>query len=324
MGRWTSLVFFVRKKDAGLRMVIDYRRLNKQTVKEGFPMPDIDQILDNMGGASWYSTLDAASGYWRVPMAEDSIEKTGFITRWGAYEWLVMAFGMTSAGYTFQKLMMQLLAPYLGHFAWVFIDDIIIYSRSLEEHLEHLRIVFDVCRTANLRLRLEKCQFAKRSVEYLGHLVSSEGLQPSPRNIRKALDMSTPTNVNQVRSYLGTVSYFRRFVMDYATLAEPFTRLLKKDVAFVWGKEQQDAFDILKNKLTSPPILSYPDQELVQVLTTDASTKGLGAVLSQMPRDKPEQEQVVAYASRALRGPELNYATTHQEALAVVWAAQQV
>lgn len=322
-GKWSSPVFFVKKKDGSLRLVIDYRRLNKLTVKDSFPLPHIDDLLDSLGGARWFSTLDAASGYWQVPLADDAIEKTGFVCKYGTYEWLVTPFGLTSAGETYQRMMTTILAPFIGDFVYVFIDDVIVWSRTLEEHVEHLRKVFEVCNNVNLRLRREKCSFARRQVEYLGHIVSAEGLRPGTRNVEKALAMTSPKNASDVRSFLGMTGYFRRFISGYATIAEPLTKLLRKEATFVWEKEQAEAFEKLKAALTSPPILAFPDSAKLQILTTDASGRGIGAVLSQAQDEDSNDEQVVAYASRVLRGPELKYAITHMEALAVVWGVRK-
>lgn len=322
-GKWSSPVFFVKKKDGSLRLVIDYRRLNKLTVKDSFPLPHIDDLLDSLGGARWFSTLDAASGYWQVPLADDAIEKTGFVCKYGTYEWLVTPFGLTTAGETYQRMMSTILAPFIGEFVYVFIDDVIVWSRTLEEHVEHLRKVFEVCNSVNLRLRRDKCSLARRQVEYLGHIVSAEGLRPGARNVEKLLAMRKPNNTSDVRSFLGMTGYFRRFIPDYATVAEPLTKLLKKEATFVWEEEQALAFEKLKVVLTSPPILAFPDSDKLQILTTDASGRGIGAVLSQVQDEDSNDEQVVAYASRVLRGSELKYSITHMEALAVVWGVRK-
>lgn len=322
-GRWTSPVFFVRKKDGSLRLVVDYRRLNEITIKDAYPLPHIDDLLGSMGGATWFSTLDAASGYWQIPVAEDSIERTGFVTSQGTFEFTTMPFGLTSAPSTFQRCMNSLLAPYLGLFVYVFIDDIIIFSRTYERHLEHLEFVFATCRAANLRLKYKKCKFARSSVEYLGHVVSNQGLLPSPYNTQKLQMMAPPTSIDGVRSFLGMANYYKRFVPEFAEVAAPIIRLLRKENPFVWTQEHDAAFNHIKTVLMSPPLLAFPDREQVQVLTTDASGVALGAVLSQSPQGTSDGETVIAYESRILRGPELRYSAVHQEALAVVWAVQK-
>lgn len=319
-GKWTSPILFVKKKDGTLRLCVDYRKLNDITIKDAFPLPNIDELLDSVGGAHYFSTLDAASGYWQIPLAKDSIPKSGFTTKWGTYTWQAMPFGLCSAPQTFQRAVTSILAPYIEDFVYVFIDDIIIFSKSLEEHKVHLAKVFQACQAANLRLKRSKCVFGRKQVEYLGHVISSEGLLPNQRNTEKILNMPEPKSVKDVKVWLGTTGYYRRHIKGYAQIARPLTKLLRKDSVFTWGEEQQSAFDALKKALISPPVLSYPDRNQVQILTTDASTHGLGAVLSQSPTGDAKDERVIAYASRSLQGSEYNYAVTHLEALAVVWA----
>lgn len=231
-----------------------------------------------------------------------------------------MPFGLCSAPQTFQRAVTNILTPYIDDFVYVFIDDIIIFSKSLEDHKVHLEKVFQACRAANLRLKKSKCVFARTEVEYLGHVISAEGLLPNQRNTEKILKMPEPKSSKDVKVWLGTTGYYRRHIKGYAQVARPLTKLLKKDMVFIWGQEQGLAFEALKNALITPPILAYPDRNQVQILTTDASTHGLGAVLSQSPTGDSKDERVIAYASRSLRGSENNYAATHLEALAVVWA----
>lgn len=321
-GQWTSPILFVKKKDGSLRLCVDYRKLNDITVKDAFPLPNIDELLDSVGGARYFSTLDAASGYWQIPLAADSIAKSGFTTKWGTYTWQAMPFGLCSAPQTFQRAVTNILSPYIGDFVHVFIDDIIVCSKDLDEHAVHLAKVMEACQSANLRLKRSKCVFGLSQVEYLGHVITGDGLLPNERNTEKIMKMPIPRNTKEVKTWLGTTGYYRRHIKGYAQVARPLTRLLKQDVAFVWDKEEQLAFDTLKNALTSPPILAYPDRNQVQILTTDASTRGLGAVLSQSPTGDAREERVIAYASRSLRDSEERYAATHLEALAVVWAVE--
>ncbi|CEJ05159.1 hypothetical protein RMCBS344292_19107 [Rhizopus microsporus] len=322
-GTWSSPCFFVKKKDGSLRLVIDYRRLNKITIKDNFPLPIIDTLLDSLSGAQIYSTLDAASGYWQVPMQEESICKTGFVTPQGTFEFLVMPFGLTSAPATFQRMMLNLLGEYVGKFIHVFIDDVICYSQSPEEHIKHLQLVFNKCRQHNLRLKFKKCTFGARQVEYLGHTISGEGISPHNHNVDKIFAFKTPRNADDVRSFLGTTGYYRRFINNYAMVSAPLTRLLKKNVRFQWSQEEEDAYQSLKNALTSAPLLAYPDRQQVQILTTDASSKGISAILSQAPQDDLQNEKVISYNSRTLRDAERNYATVHLEALAIVWGVSK-
>lgn len=322
-GQWTSPIFFVKKKDGQLRLVVDYRKLNERTIKDAYPLPQIDNLLDSMGGACFFSTLDAASGYWQIPMSKEASERSGFVCPFGTFTWNVMSFGLTSAPSTFQRTMNTILQAFIGKFVYCFIDDIIIFSRTMEEHEKHLRLVFEACDKANLRLKYEKCSFGQSSVEYLGHVVSDQGLLPTTRNVNKILDMPAPRNVDGVRSFLGLSGYYRRFVPQYAHILAPVSSLLKKGTDFSWGPEQEEAFNSIKKIMTSPPILAFPDRTQVQILTTDASGVGIGAILSQSPDGSEEQETVIAYESRVLRGAEKRYSAVHQEALAVCWAVDK-
>lgn len=322
-GIWTSPIFFVRKKTGELRLVIDYRQLNAKTVKDAYPLPHLDDLLGSMAGAQVFSTLDAASGYWQIPLAQEAIELSGFVTKYGTFEFTVMPFGLTSAPVCFQRTMTSILGPFIGKFVFVFIDDIIIFSSSVEEHVEHLRQVLQVCDQAGLRLKRAKCEFARTYVEYLGHIVSNEGLLPSPNNVVKIRKMQAPRNVDQVRSFIGMVNYYRRHIPECAQLLHPISQLMRRKGRFYWGPDQEAAFTHIKILLTGPPILSYPDREQVPILTTDASGEALGAILSQSPDGSDNEETVIAYESRVLRGPELAYAAVHQEALAIVWAVHK-
>ncbi|CDH61220.1 retroelement pol polyprotein [Lichtheimia corymbifera JMRC:FSU:9682] len=200
-GQWTSPIFFVKKKDGQLRLVVDYRKLNDRTIKDAYSLPQIDNLLDSMGGACVFSTLDAASGYWQIPLSKEASERSGFVCPFGTFTWNVMSFGLTSAPSTFQRTMHTILQRFIGKFVYCFIDDIIIYSRSMSEHQEHLRLVFEACDKANLRLKYSKCSFGQKSVEYLGHVVSDQGLSPTARNVSKILEMPPPRNVEEVQDF---------------------------------------------------------------------------------------------------------------------------
>ncbi|KAG2228411.1 hypothetical protein INT48_007457, partial [Thamnidium elegans] len=261
-GKWTSPIFFVSKKGTKkLRLVVNYTLLNAKTVKDDYPVPHIEEVLDSLAGAIVFTTLDAASGFWQVEIDENSREKTGFVCKYGTYIFNVVAFGLTNGPSCFQRLMNSLLHKYLGKFVYIFIDDILIYSRNEKEHEEHLKLVFEACMEGNLRLRMAKCQFGKSHVEYLGHDVGARGLQPADSNVKRILELKEPKSCDEVRSLLGTTGYYRRFIEDYAGKAEPLTRLLKKNVPFEWTSKQQDAFNYLISTLMSPPILSFPIRE---------------------------------------------------------------
>ncbi|KAG1324234.1 hypothetical protein G6F57_014807 [Rhizopus arrhizus] len=225
-GAYSSPCFFVKKKDGSRRMVLDYRKLNQMTVSNAYPLPLIAELLDSLGGAKFFTTMDMAFGYWQVPMAEDSIEKTGFVTKKGIYEFLVMPFGLTSAPSTFQAMMNSILGEYIGKFCLVFIDDVLIFGGdSLTEHGALVEKVLIKCKEAGLKLKKKKCSWGQSSVSYLGHEVTSDGLKPSDHNVNKIVNFDTPKNVGEVRSYLGLCSYYRAFCPNFASVAAPLQKL---------------------------------------------------------------------------------------------------
>ncbi|KAG2228401.1 hypothetical protein INT48_007616, partial [Thamnidium elegans] len=323
-GKWSAPIFFVPKKDSKkLRLVVNYSALNAKTIKDGYPLPHIEEVLNALAGAKYFSTLDAATGFWQIAMAEDSIEKTGFVTKFGTFIFKVMPFGLTGAPACYQRAMSTLLNDFIGVFVYIFIDDILVFSKDEESHINHLQKIFEVCKANNLRIRKEKCQFNRNKVVYLGHEVGEKGIQPAEGNLKKIVKLKEPTNKDDVRSLLGATGYFRRFIMDYASRAEPLTKLLKKTNSFEWTDKQQDAFNYLISSLMSPPVQTFPIREYVKIITTDASYKGLGAILSQSPTGTDEEETVISYASKSINHANLNYTVTHLEALAIVWAVNR-
>ena len=319
---WASAIVLVRKKDGSLRICVDYRHLNSVTKSDTFPLPRIDDLLDQLGNSKYFTTLDLAAGYWQIRVADDSIEKTAFVTSNGLFEFRVMPFGLTNAPAVFQRLMQRVLSGLNKEeepsFVVVYIDDILIFSRTMEEHLHHISLVLDRLQSAGLKLKASKCHFIRKQVEFLGHLITPRGLLPNPGKVSAVADFPVPSSVTQVRQFVGLASYYRRFIHNFAKLAGPLHRLTKKDVEFRWSNECQEAFDALKNKLVEAPVLVYPNFSMEFVLETDASYRGLGAVLSQRLED--HKLHPVAFASRALANPEKNYAVTELETLAVVWA----
>ena len=303
------------------RFCVDYRPLNKVTKTDSNPLPRIDQILESFVGAKWFSNLDLFSGYWQIAMSEKDKEKTAFVTMYGTYEYNVMPFGLCNAPSTFQRLMNKILWKYIGHFAWVYLDDIVIYSRTFEEHLQHLELIFTCLKEASLQINIEKCRFFSRKIHFLGHVISDEGIRPDESKIEKVKNFPTPTNIKQVREFLGLASYYRKFIKDFALIARPLNQLLKNDEEFIWNDERELSFQTLKNCLISYPILRHPDFNRPFYLYTDASGTALGAVLQQF--DDDNKEYVVAYASRGLTTAEKNYFTTEQECLAIVWAVEK-
>ena len=257
-------------------------------------------------------------------MHPEDIDKTAFVTPFGLYEFLVMPFGLSYAPATFQRLMNYILHDYIGIFVNVYLDDIVIHSKgSFEEHIDHLRQVFQTLRRANLKIKLKKCFFCKANIEYLGHIVGQDGIQMDPKKVEKIKNFPVPHDLKSLRGALGLLSYYRKFIKDFSKHANPMNKLLKKETPFVWTEKQQKAFDFLKAQLVKKPILSYPDFELPFIIYTDASGSGLGAVLSQRQKDKKdgkEKEFVISYASRSLSEVESRYPITDKECLAVVWA----
>ena len=319
---WSSPVVMVRKKDGSHRFCVDYRGLNSVTKADTFPLPRIDDLLDQLGKAKYFSTLDLASGFWQIRMEPSSQEKTAFATPHGLYEFRVMPFGLTNAPAVFQRLIQQVLSglnPEDGNdFVTAYIDDILIFSPTLHEHLEHLRKVIERLQDVNLKLKPTKCKFVRGGVDYLGHVITATGLKTNPRLTDAVQEFPRPGNVHDVRRFLGMSSYYRRFIPNFAKVAQPLHQLTAKGVPFDWTKSCESAFVSLKTKLASPPVLAYPCFSKAFTLETDASIQGLGAVLSQVQEDG--KLHPVAYASRALNPSEKNYSVTELETLAVVWA----
>ena len=317
---WSSPVVIVNKKDGTKRFCVDYRKINDVTITDSHPLPRIDELLEQFRVAKWFSSMDLASGYWQIEVKKEDKPKTAFTCSYGLYEFNVMPFGLKNAPPTFQRLMNELFRPYLDEFVVIYIDDILIYSRTFEEHLKHLEIVFKVLKDAGIIVKLKKCKFCESNMEFLGHIVGKDGLRPDPGKIDKIKNLKRPVKVKDVRSVLGLCSYYRKFVKDFSRIAKPLNNLLKKESEFVWKEEHQKAFEMLKKKLIQSPILQYPDYNKEFILITDASGIGLGAVLSQYNDDN--REVVIAYASKSLVGAEQNYPITELECLAVIWAVQ--
>ena len=314
---WASPVTLAKKKSENYRFCIDYRKLNSVTKSDAYPLPRIDELLEKYRTARWFTSLDLAAGYHQVEMMEEDKEKTAFICSQGLFEYNVMPFGLKNAPGTFQRLMDEILKEYIGEFVIVYLDDIMIYSKNFEEHMRHIDKVLDKLKENNMIVKLKKCQFGKRNIEFLGHIVGRDGLKPDEKKIEKIKQIKVPETVTQVRSFLGLCSYYRRFIKDFARIAKPLYHLVKKEVPFEWTNKQQKAFEELKIRLMEKPILDYPDLEKEFILITDASGEGLGAILAQ--KNEEDKEFVIAYASRSLIGAEKNYPITELECLAIFW-----
>jgi hypothetical protein len=307
---YASPAILVRKKDGTWRLCIDYRKLNSQTIKDKFPIPVIEDLLDELNGAAFFSKLDLRSGYHQIRMRPEDIHKTAFRTYFGHFEYLVMPFGLTNAPATFQSLMNNVFAEYLRKFMLVFFDDILVYSKTKEEHLEHLNVVLTKLRAHNLFAKLKKCVFATKQVEYLGHVISEQGVGTDPKKIEAVKAWPLPTNITQLRGFLGLAGYYRRFVKDYGLICRPLHDLLKKD-SFKWTTIQSVAFEQLKTSLVTAPVMALPNFQIPFTLETDASVTGLGAVL--MQQGKP-----IAYFSNALGSKAVAMSTYDKEALAIL------
>ena len=305
-------ILFVQKKDGSLRMCIDYRALNALTVRNRYPLPNIADLLDKFSGAQVFSSLDLASGYHQIRISGEDVPKTAFTTPFGHYEFKVLSFGLTNAPATFQAVMNRMFG-HLHEFCVVYLDDILIFSKTPEEHEKHLETVLQILEREGLYAKLKKCDFNKPELLYLGHLIGRDGIKVDPAKIACIESWPRPANVHEIRSFLGLANYFRRFVMAYSIRAAPLTKLTGKNVKWDWTPECQLAFDGLKFDLTHSPVLISPDTTQPFEVVTDACNTGLGAVLLQNNRP-------VAFESRKFNSAEQRYTTTEQELLASVHA----
>ena len=300
---WMAPAVCVPKKSGEVRLCIDYRELNKRTVKDAYPLPLPDEVQDRLANSSIFLTLDLQNGYWQLPVQSNDCEKTAFCPGpgMGLYQFTRMPFGLTGAPSSFQRLMDHILREF--PFVSRYIDDILIHSLTMELHIHHLKLVLEKLRKANLTLRGRKCKIGQPEVYYLGHVFSKSGMRPDGSKIKAVRDWPQPTDASDIRRFLGLASYYRRYIQNFSDVAAPLSQLTQKGVLFCWSEACERAFLALKTKLTQAPILAYP--QLCQtaspfVLQTDASDVGLGAVLEQ-------DKKVIAYASRTLTKPEKHY-----------------
>ena len=313
---WSAPIVVVKKPDNSIRLCVDYRQLNDVTKKDAFPMPRVDDAIDAMRGARYFSTLDLASGYWQVGLDDDAQLKAAFATPFGFYQWNCMPFGLCNAPATFQRLMSAVLHDLIPTSCLVYLDDIIVFSRTWEEHLSRLRAVFSCLRKAGLKVKPSKCSIVQTSVKYLGHIFSSSGVIPDPAKLSAVSKWPRPSTLTEVRQFLGFVSYYRRFIKDFAKTAAPLYVLTKKHAHFTWPNDAESAFTQLTRCLLSHPVLAYPDPTRSFILDTDASDTAIGAVLSQIDDDGAEHP--LAYASKTLSASQQKYTVTKRELLAVL------
>ncbi|KAJ9525450.1 hypothetical protein QJQ45_003145 [Haematococcus lacustris] len=311
-------VLFVRKKDGSLRLCVDFRALNQQTLKNRYPLPRIDDLLDQLSGAQVFSKIDLRSGYHQIRVAEDDIPKTAFRTRYGHYEFTVLPFGLCNAPATFQQLMNDVFKPHLDDFVLVYLDDILVFSKSAADHERHLHLTLSLLRQHQLCANLAKCAFWLDTVDFLGHIVSAAGIQPDPTKVKAVLDGPAPQDKHQLRSFLGTANYYRRLLHHHAHRVLPLTDLLRDKQPWRWGEAEQCAFADIKAAMASSPVVRPPDFSLPFTVKTDASLFAIGAVLTQ--QDSSGAEYVVAYESRKLNPAQVNYPAHERELLAVLHA----
>ena len=318
---WSSPIVMVKKSNGKYRFCIDFREVNRVSKKDAYPLPLMDTILEQLRLARYISTIDLSQAYFQVPLSRKSREITAFrVPGKGLFHFRVMPYGLTGAPATFQRLIDKILGDDLKGKAFAYLDDIIIIGETFEEHFEILQLILRRLKEAGLAINTEKSHFCRREVQYLGFRVSEAGVQTDAEKVQPVLDYPAPTNVRQVKRFMGMVSWYRKYVPNLATLLEPISRLVKKNQKWTWGAEQSEAFRRIRQALTETPVLACPDFREPFILQTNASPVGLGAVLTQVLGGKP---RVIAYASRTLSDPERKFSETERECLAATWAVNK-
>ena len=311
---WASPIVLVAKKDGGVRPCVDYRRVNQLVKPDGFPLPRIQDCLDAVAGSSLFSTMDLTSGYFQIPVKREDIPKTACVCKYGHFEMTRMPFGLNNAASTFQRTMELALQGLQWVTCLIYIDDVIVFGKDFDQHMQRLEEVLDRIKKAGLKLKASKSYLLQKEVIFLGHVVSGEGIKPSPTNVTKVVDWPTPKTAKQVKQFVAMASYYRRYVRNFASTARPMVDLTKKGKKFLWSEACENAFNSLKRALISADVMAYPLNEAGEfILDVDASDLGIGAVLHQVQGGK---ETVLAYASRSLNKAEANYCITEKELLA--------
>jgi hypothetical protein len=310
---WGCSSLFVEKKDKELHLCVDYRPLSAVTIKNKYPLPCIDILFDQLARAQVFSKIDLRFGYHQIKICAEDIPNTAFTTRYGLFEYLVMSFGLMNALAHFMYLMNSVFMLELDKFVVVFIDNILIYSRSMEEHEEHLWIVLQRLQDHQLYAKFSKCEFWIKEVPFLGHVVSPKGITVDPGKVKEVLEWKPPTTVSEVQSFLRLAAYYRRFIPNFSKISKPITGLLKKGNKYLWSEASDEAFKHLKMLLTTSHVLAQPDTTKSFDVYCDTSGTGLGGALMQEGR-------VISYSSRQLRHHEEHYPTHDLELAAVVMA----
>lgn len=320
---WRSPIVLAKKKsengEARFRFCVDFRKLNAVTIKDSYTLPRIDETIDALGGSYYFTPLDCSGGFWQVPLEDKDKEKTAFCANNKLYQFRVMPFGLSNAPSTFQRLMDNVLRNLTWKYCLVYLDDVIIFSKDFDSHLFRLEEILARFKAANLKLKPSKCKFLMEKVNYLGFLITRNGVKPDPAKIRAIVDIETLSSKDEVKRFLGMMSYYRRFIKDFGTIASCLFELTRPSSEFKWSKEANEAFQTLKRQLVHAPILIYPDFSKDFEIYTDASGVALGAVLVQR---KEETLHPICFASRQLNCAEKNYSTSEREMLAIVWAAK--
>ena len=314
---WSSPICIVPKPDGKWRFCCDYRKLNQITVRDSHPLPCIQDILDGMAGAKIFSTVDLKAGYHQIPMHPDDKDKTTFTCHRGLYRFNRMSFGLKNAPGQFQRFMNKIFAPFIGKFLYIYLDDLVIYSKSLEEHEDHLRQVFSVLAQHNLSVKASKCRLNLKELKLLGFIINERGYRSNPEKIEAVKNLAPPRTPKEVRSFLGLTGYYRNLIPEYSRIALPLTHLTSKYVKFTWGKKEQVAFERLQNELVSDRILAYPDPSRPYKLYTDSCDYAIGGILCQ--NDDSGVERPIVYVSKKLSGAQLNYPIIEKEAWGLIY-----